>query len=701
MMGFRATTSIVLAIAASTAAPLHAQQSQTLRGRVHAAGVAVAGATVRTTCHDASTATASDGTWQLPALPAGPHEIVIEHIAYAVRTLNVPAGAAQGITIELTPKPVALSSLVVTAGRRTQQLKDVVVATEVVDAAQLRSTGSSDVAAVLAERTGVTLEGGHPVGAGVMLQGLGSERVLVLVDGQPLLGRISGKLDLSRMPVAMVERIEVVKGPQSTLYGSDAMGGVVNVITRAPEDGWRAAADVTSGSRQRLDVSANVMRGRNGLGFAIDGAHRTIELVPGLQGESGTYATRWDGAARLQWQANAATSLFASMHVQDEAQRWKTGALYNFADNSQWTARAGTIATMHGVTISPTLYATQFRHLSRRSTQPQPLAGTGEEESQRLMELDVALGGAIGALQIDGGVEARRDAIESDRVQQTSRALYAVEPYIQTTFSGAAWSVMPGARLSWSEQWGTHVTPRIAAMYRPHPSLALRASAGHGYRAPSFKELYIEFLNTGAGDGYRVRGNAALQPETSRNVMSSIEWAGDRLYARAQFFYNRFDDFIETVELIDSSGLRLFTYGNIDDGMTYGSDIELGTTWRGVRADGGYGYLVARDRRNDMILPGRPRHSARAALSYAHASGLRATLSGVHTGRTLVTRTDSTDINRNAFTRFDARVARELPRGFELSAGVDNILDAQPDAWPGFVRRQFHIGVGWRAGDTQ
>jgi outer membrane receptor for ferrienterochelin and colicins len=697
----RTTTTIVLMIVAAIAAPLHAQQTQTLRGRVHAAGVAVAGATVRAVQHDAHTNTAADGTWQLTVLAAGPHEIVIEHIGYATRSVEAPAAALQDLTIELTPKPVSLSSLVVTAGRRTQQLKDVVVSTEVVDAAQLRSTGASDVAAVLAERTGVTLEGGHPVGAGVMLQGLGSERVLVLLDGQPLLGRISGKLDLSRMPVSIVERIEVVKGPQSTLYGSDAMGGVVNVITRAPEDGWRAVADVTSGSRQRLDASASLMRGRNGLGYSIDGAHRTIELVPGLQGDAGTFAIRWDGAAKVQWQANTSTSLFASMYVQDEAQRWKTGALYSFADNSQWTARAGANASAKGVTIASTLYATQFSHLSRRSTRPQPLAGSGEQERQRLTELDVALGGAVGALQIDGGFEARRDAIESDRVQQATRALYAVEPYVQTTFSGSSWSVMPGARVSWSEQWGTHVTPRVAALYRPHPSLALRASAGYGYRAPSFKELYIEFLNTGAGEGYRVRGNAALQPETSRNLMSSVEWAGDRVYARAQLFYNRFDDFIETVELMDSSGLRLFTYGNIDDGMTYGSDIELGTTWRGVRAEGGYGYLVAHDRRNDVSLTGRPRHSARAAVSYAHASGLRATVSGVFTGRTLVARADSADIHRNAFTRFDARVARELPRGFELSAGIDNILDAQPDAWPGFVRRQFHIGVGWRAGNAQ
>src|SRR5690606_6114811 len=108
-----------------------------------------------------------------------------------------------------------------------QQLKDVPVATEVVAREEIERTGAADLSAVLVERTGISVEGGHPVGTGIMLQGLGSERVLVLVDGQPYIGRLSGSLDLSRVPVSLIERVEVVKGPQSTLYGSDAMGGVV------------------------------------------------------------------------------------------------------------------------------------------------------------------------------------------------------------------------------------------------------------------------------------------------------------------------------------------------------------------------------------------------------------------------------------------------------------------------------------------
>src|SRR5690606_26947680 len=148
--------------------------------------------------------------------------------------------------------------------------------------------------------------------------------------------------------------------------------------------------------------------------------------------------------------------------------------------------------------------------------------------------------------------------------------------------------------------------------------------------------------------------------------------------------YNRFDDFIETTELADSSGLRLFTYGNIEDGATWGSELELGTTWRGFRAEAGYGYLVAENRATGERLPGRPTHAGRGSIGYARASGLRVTLTGVYTGSAVVTRTDSAETERAGFGRLDVRIAQTLPRGLEVSAGVDNLADTRPELWPGY-----------------
>ena len=671
-----------------------------LHGRVVEAGVAtpIAGAEVRAAGQDVSTVTDSDGAWRL-VLPAGARELIIEHLAFARATVEVPADPTVPISVSLTPKPVALNSLVVTASRRLQQLKDVPVATEVVGRDELERSGSPDLSAVLVERTGVGVEGGHPVGQGVMLQGLGSERVLVLLDGQPFIGRLSGSLDLSRIPTSMIERVEVVKGPQSTLYGSEAMGGVVNVITRAPEHGvWKGGLDVTGGSYGRLDVTGNVVGGIGDAAYAIDGGRRTIELVPGHTGDVGTFATRWDGNARVQWDASDALSLNVGGLILDERQRWRTGPVFNFVDNVQWGGRAGAVYTAGAHRLTPTLYATEFRHLNRRSTLPQPVASPDDEqEIQRLLEAELLYAYAGDALAIDAGVELRREGIHSDRVVGEDRTLHSAEPFAQATWSGDAWSVVPGVRLSWSEQWGAHLTPRVATMLRPTERLALRASVGMGFRAPSFKELYMEFLNTGAGAGYSVQGNPDLQPESSANVSGSVEWTGDRLYSRVQLFYNRFDDFIETRELAPNGDLMAFTYANIDDGETYGAELEVGATWGGLRAEAGYGWLQARDRTTGDALLGRPEHSARGSFGYALAFGLRANVSATYSGATPTSRLDDgTVIERAALTRFDARIAQSLPWGLELSAGIDNILDETISDYPGFLGRQVYLGIGWR-----
>src|SRR5690606_31856559 len=111
----------------------------------------------------------------------------------------------------LDAAPLPLDHMVVTAARREQRLKDAVTTTEIISRADIERTGATDIAAVLLEQTGIELQGGHPAGNGVMLQGIGSERVLVLLDGQPMAGRISGVFDIARIPVSMIERVEVVR----------------------------------------------------------------------------------------------------------------------------------------------------------------------------------------------------------------------------------------------------------------------------------------------------------------------------------------------------------------------------------------------------------------------------------------------------------------------------------------------------------
>jgi outer membrane receptor for ferrienterochelin and colicins len=687
-----------------------------VRGRVIdvASGRALDGATVRIdgpasdTLRIDTLRTDTRGAWRSSALTGGRYRLFVRALGYIPRemTLDVAGDSAIEQTIALEPAATALDRVVVTASRREQSLKDVPVTTELVTRDEIERTAATDLASVLIEQTGIDLQGGHPAGTGVMLQGIGSERVLILLDGQPLAGRISGVFDVSRIPTTMIERIEVVKGPQSTLYGSEAMGGVVNIITREPRRGVLGAnAMVTAGTQGRMDGTVGLTLGRGAFASTADVSRRETETTPGRSDDNGALAARTDASVKVRWTrpttSSNATSVEASMLALDERQRWRSGTLYNFSDNVQWSGRVGGTMQRGSHRLTSTLFGSNFDHVSRGSSQPKPIAGdTGDRQIQRIYQGELTYNAVLGtalARALDVGIQVRRDETESARVPGGLRTLTSYEPFAQLELEPvASLSVVPGVRVSRNSQWGTHVTPRLAARYTATDRLTLRASAGTGYRAPDFKELYMFFVNQGAG--YAVFGNPDLRPESSRNITAGAEWASDHVYLRGQAFWNEFRDFIETQAISPPDEAPVFEYANIDDGRTQGVELEAGLTARGLRIEGGYSGLATRNHATDQPLLGRPKHTARSTVGYAVPFGARVSLTGVYTGRTPMLRDDATGVVtswRDGFFRMDARLAQRVMNGLEIVVGADNLFDRQPSEWEGYTRRQFYTALSW------
>lgn len=678
-------------VAAAPAAAQHAVSGTVVEAGT---GAPVAGARVQA---GAATATSDEGGRWTATLAPGTHAVVVRHPGYADGRAELVVPGAGALRISLTPRPLRMETVVATASRRLQTLGEAPVATEVVDRGRIEASGATDLAGVLSMVPGVEVQGGHPVGTGVYLQGLGSERVLVMVDGEPVVGRISGEIDLTRLPVADVERVEVVKGPQSTLYGSEAMGGVINLVTRAPEPGVPAAGvQLTGGTEGRRDGAAYARASTGPLDWTVRGGVRDVDLVPGQNAPLDAGTRRWDGNARLGWQAAPALRLEAGGWLVEEDQQWRTGQLYQFAANRQWSGRLGAAWTRGVHRVAPSLYVAGFEHELSRSSGPSPVGG-GDREVQRLAEATVAYTGAAGPLALDAGVEMRQDWTRSDRVEGEERDASAVEAYGQGTWKAGAWSLVPGVRLSHDGRWGDHWTPRLALLWRPAPSLAVRASAGAGYRAPAFKELYMDFLNDAAG--YTVRGNPELRPEESTSVSAGAEWAGQRAYLRASAFRTDFDGFIETVvdEEASAPGLAVYRYQNVAQGRTSGLEAQAGAALGGLRADAGWSWLSTEDETTGRPLFGRPEHSGRLALAYARASGLRVGLAGSYTGRTPEQEVEGVVQYRESYLRLDGRVSHTLPRGLAVALGVDNLTGSGPEGWPGFTGRNLYVTLSWSA----
>lgn len=612
----------------------------------------------------------------------------------AFRYADVPLGATPLRPIVLRAAPRALDAVVVTASRREQRLKDAVVPIELVSRAEIERTGAPDVAAVLVEQVGIQLEGGTPTGAGVQLQGFGAQRVLVLVDGQPLVGRLNGNLDASRIPASMVERIEVVKGPQSTLYGSDAIGGVINIITRRPAAGrTELALQAIGGQLGRAETSGSLLRSAGRLDLSLDAGARTQDLAPGFADVADAYARRAHLAPTLRWRADSTWTLETGGLVVRESQRYRTGLDFRFADRTQLAWRAAAAWQRGAHRVQPLLYVTRFDHLARSSPGAQPLDGVGDRDRQDLAEFELTYAGRLAGAQVDAGLEARHEAIRADRIPGRDRTLTRIEPYAQATFVRGPLSFVPGARVTVDELWGTTVSPRAALLWRVRPPLALRVTAGRGFRAPDFKELYLDFVNTQVG--YAVEGNADLRPEYSTSVAADLEYVQAAWTARVNVFRNRFTDFIEYRQNLDG----VFQLQNVGRGRTQGVETEATLLVGPARLEAGYAFLDTRDETTGRRLLGRPRHSGRLGVSGTLGARLRGSFTGVYTGSTPVALGPTGLLNgfQPVFIRADARLALRLRAGVEATLGVDNLLDRRlgPE-WPGFTGRLVYGGVSWR-----
>ncbi|MGQ0766919.1 MAG: TonB-dependent receptor [Gemmatimonadota bacterium] len=681
-------------------APGQSDSTVAITGRVTDAGtgLAVAAAKVSLQGGRVSVRTDSAGRWTINLLLSVADELplVVEHPRYRQQILGLRYPVASSVTIRLEPLASSLDPIVVTASRREQRLSSIVVETSVFEATQLRETGAVDVAQALTDQSGIQLDGGTPAGAGAGIRGFDSRRVLVLVDGAPLAGRVAGNLDLSRLPLSMVERIEVVKGPQSTLHGSDALGGVINIITHRPaRRSWTIGVSTGAGTQGRREAGASALWHSGTVGVSTDLGARTIDLAPGISGDRDTFARRGHGQTRVGWESSGGSTLSGTFLAIAERQRYRTGQLFRFSDNTQSGLRFDYARPFRGLyRLASSIHLSSFDHLSRASTLDTPVEGSGERDRQHLLQGELLSNGVIGTAAVDAGIALRWEELTADRIGGQRRSTTTIEPFAQAAFSSrGAVTIVPGLRLSVSERWGLFASPTLAAMWKPREAVALRASASSGFRAPDFKELYIDFVNSAAG--YAVRGNEALRPERAATFAGSGELRGGSSWVRLGTFASRYRDFIETGEQ-DESGT--FTYNNIASGSMRGIEVDGGLEAGNWTFNGGLELLRTRDDSSGLPLLGRPYHVLRAALG-APLGKVRGRLALHHSGPTPIQRSATgTIVERASFPRLDLRVIGAVNGTLDWSVGVVNALDRKIGSqWPGFTGRQLSGSVEWRA----
>jgi outer membrane receptor for ferrienterochelin and colicins len=598
------------------------------------------------------------------------------------------------------------SDVVVTGTRTPEAEQKATVRTDRVDRREAERRGATSVGEALQGQLGVQVNPsaygflGNP--SAIQIQGLDRERVLVLEDGERVIGGRDGAIDLAQIPMTDVEAIELVTGPTSSLYGTSAIGGVVNILTGPPRRlgpsgrvraegrhpwgalgqgnafyrsgphwvGVDASAQYGAAIKLRDDLPDAVpersqyllgLRAGTALGpvglmlkarFIRDHSlgHQS-EVVPGL----GTYAI----------DLPEETDRF-TLHLA-ETLRLGGGSTLRLSAARQWVF--GDSITDR---VDSPLDQTRERDGLLQSAEIIATIADGDrtwvvgtraevEEFEQSLERIEPIGGQIVATHIE-------------EVQPTTLGSGALYGQLSWRLHDVI-TVLGGVRGEIHLQHGAVAAPRLAVAVHPSEWLTLRASAGRGFRAPSARELGFSFDHTAAG--YRVIGNPDLEPETSWGTNADATVAFDRFQLRAGAYVNWIEDLIDIDYLAPGpGGVEDYGYQNIAEARTFGGQLDLlywPATW--LKTECGYAYTWTRDDTREMPLVGRPPHTVYAAAHAELPLGFELTLR-----QRVVTDAFIDEQTRTpGFGLVDVRVAKGLWPSAKAYLGVLNLGGAQKD----------------------
>lgn len=603
--------------------------------------------------------------------------------------LALPGALAAQSPTDTVVAPL-LPDITVTAERRP--VGRAVVPVRVVEQEAIRTRAAYDLTALLRDIPGIQLDPVVGSGQGISMQGLGSDRILILLDGTPMPGRISNEFDLTRIDPSLLERIEVVEGPQSTLYGSSALGGVVNLISRAPR-AQRVELRSQGGSFGQLDLGARASGELAGWRTSLDLGRRSVDVVPGLADGTGGTAERWTGMLRTVGAVGGGALDLRVMHLRED-QEYLTGAGASARESLNRNIQTDALARWSRGGRELRAHVGSYDHTLRSRTVATG-ALTDEPQVQSVADLEALQRTALGRAAVVLGVRGEYERIRSDRVADGSRRNLSVAGYgsaelpVSRTVRASA-----GARITAAEVWGTNVAPRLGLAWEPGAVYATVAAA-RGFRAPSFLEQFADYVNTGRGN-YAIRGNADLQPERSWNVTAEVGARGRAGRAYVRGYRNDLRDFIETTQVGMEGPLPVFSYRNVGEARTQGLEVGGDRRIGIVQATASYAWLDAENTVTGGPLLGRAEHTVRAALAlrpaawFAEAEFVRASATPVGTDRAT-----GALLVQGATPRVNLRAGASVQPGLQFTVGVDNVGDVVPErAVAGFGRRWF-AGLTW------
>ena len=523
----------------------------------------------------------------------------------------------------------SLNEVIVTGTKTKRQLSSLPLPGILISKNEIDQTNSSRLKDILNEQVGILTVPDFGGGEGIQIQGLDSEFILILIDGLPMIGRQSGTLDLNRIAIGNIDQIEVIKGSSSSLYGSEALGGVVNLISYESQDSLSLNIDYKFSSFNTNDINISTglidnsgkklnifINSYSSDGYDLDSSNNLMTVDP---------YKNYTGFLKYSFSKNN-LSFLTSARIFDEKQSFKVDESY-FGENDiiEWNSNSKIgYSITDNLNIESEIYLTSFNSEENISS-----INPNQEESyfdqflfkseiRSIIDIKNRDKLTLGIGFIDESL--RRNNFYKNKISQYSINLFSqFEGFISNNTN-----YIIGARYDNYNDYDSQISPRIAFRTKISEDIFIKSSIGKGFKAPDFRQLYFNFSNSTVG--YSVIGfnavneviselyrnneivnivvpmnefNDKLKPESSISINLGINYIqSDKLKLEMNLFRNDINDLIDYRVIANkTNGQNVFSYFNLNKVYTQGFESTFNySPNEKLNIIFGYQFLEAKDK---------------------------------------------------------------------------------------------------------
>ncbi|WP_018344225.1 TonB-dependent receptor [Cytophaga aurantiaca] len=686
-----------------------------------------------------------EGMFCFTSVTPGTYTIVFSHVNFqpVEQTIIVTADQVTDVVIQTKSNH---DEVVVTGTLTEKNIQDSPIPVTVITDAQIKQMGSMRLSDVLQEQTGLAIVNDH--GTGIQLQGFNPEYTMIMIDGSPLIGRTAGTFDLTRITVGNIKQIEIVKGPSSSLYGSEALAGVINIITQDPKEKTGIGLRTRYGTNNTADISLDGFINTKRLSYSVFANRYSTsgyDLIPDTEDKTVAPYHNYTLQQKIGYQFN--TCLKATLFARGFYENQNT--IITFSENGT-DYRVNQVGSQYDWNLLPQLsyavnqktrvlaklYSTYYHtdaimtntydgslyddsYFNQTFNRPEAIGyRTWNKKNETILGLGVTL-------------ESINSTRYTDKQKFNSTFYYIQHDWKPTS----KLNIVGGFRFDAHSVYGHQLSPKLSVKYDATKTISFRASVGKGFKAPDFRQLYLNFTNPVAG--YSVFGSeevlaqynklndqgliaqtfidpTTLAPITAeRSIAVNIGWSmkvGKKINWQFNVFRNDISNMIETSAIaMKTNGQSVYTYYNVSKVFTEGFETSVEVMMhKNLTFSAGYQYLIAKNKEviedikegkyfardpstlvTSMVteqqyggLFNRSKHMANFKLFYLNKkNGWNGTIRAIYRGRygfgdmngNLILDADNEYVS--GYWLANVSLGKSITPWFNLQLGVDNVFN--------------------------